>query len=278
MQWFSAVKAPLDEDLRPFSRYLSEHGVFHRIVERGGRQVVLVAEQGDVSAVRRRFEQWQVGDLELAAAAPDASPLRWPDRRRVFAVVGRYPVVILLALLSIAGAWLVWTRNVFLVHLLSFEDLAIAVGGQWWRFVTPAFLHFGAIHLVFNLLWLADLGRRVESSQSSARLLLIAAVTALCANVSQYWHAPGSLFGGMSGVVYGLLGYCWLAGRSRPASPLHLPPGVVAFLLVWMALGMTGVFSLIGIHIANAAHLGGFLSGLLLACLPPPRTRPGDTA
>lgn len=277
MQWFKAVETPLDEDLRPFSRYLSEHGVFHRIVEQGGRQVVLLAEQGEVAAVRRRFEQWRAGELELDVATGDSS-LRWPDSRRVFAAIGRYPVVIVLALLSIAGAWLVWTRNVFLVHLLSFEDLAAAIGGQWWRFVTPAFLHFGAIHLVFNLLWLADLGRRVESSQSSARLLLIAAVTALCANVSQYWYSPGSLFGGMSGVVYGLLGYCWLAGRSRPASPLHLPPGVVAFLLGWMALGMTGVFSFIGIHIANAAHLGGFLSGLLLTYLPPPRTRPGGAA
>lgn len=275
MQWFKAVETPLDEDLRPFSRYLSERGVFHRIVEQGGRQVVLLAEQGEVAGVRRRFEQWRAGELELAAAATGASVLPWPDKRRVFAAVGRYPVVIVLALLSIAGAWLVWTRNVFLVHLLSFEDLATAAGGQWWRFVTPAFLHFGAIHLVFNLLWLADLGRRVESSQSSARLLLIALVTALCANVSQYGYSPGSLFGGMSGVVYGLLGYCWLAGRSRPASPLHLPPGVVAFLLGWMALGMTGVFSFIGIHIANAAHLGGFLSGLLLAYLSPPRTRPG---
>ncbi len=276
MQWFKAIETPLDADLRPFSRHLSERGVFHRIVEEGGRQVVLLAEQGEVAAVRRRFEQWRSGELELAAAEVGDSALRWPDSRRVLAAIGRYPAVIALALLSIAGAWLVWTRNAYLVHLLSFEDLSIAAGGQWWRFITPAFLHFGALHLLFNLLWLADLGRRVESSQGSARLLLIAAVTALCANVSQYGYSPGSLFGGMSGVVYGLLGYCWLAGRSRPASPLHLPQGVVGFLLVWMALGMTGVFSLIGIHIANAAHLGGFLSGLLLARLPPTRTGGAD--
>ena len=267
MQWFKAVEVSVGEDLRPFSRYLSGRGVSHRIVEQGGQQVVLLADSGEVAATRRRFEQWQSGELELAAGAAGASPLRWPERRRVFAVVRRYPVVIALSLLSVAGAWLVWAGHASIVHRLSLEDLAAAAAGQWWRFVSPAFLHFGALHLVFNLLWLADLGRRIESSQGSARFLLVAAVTALCANLSQYWHLPGSLFGGMSGVVYGLLGYCWLANRLCPALPLQLPYGVVAFLLGWMLLGMSGVFSLAGIHIANAAHFGGFVSGLLFAWL-----------
>lgn len=270
MQWFDAIRTSVDEDLRPFRRYLSEQGVHHHVVEQGGRQVLLVADRRELLAVQRWFEEWRSGRLRLSAADGAAASFDWRRASvRVRTLVARYPVVVALASLSVAGAWFVWSENLYAVRLLLLEDAAAAVAaGQWWRFVSPAFVHFGIIHLLFNLLWLADLGRRIESSHSSARLLLVAVVAALCANLSQYWHVPGGAFGGMSGVVYGLLGYCWLAGRRTPR--LRLPAGVVAFLLGWMLLCMTGVFSVIGIHVANAAHVGGFVTGLLLALLPPP--------
>ncbi len=276
MQWFDAIRTSVDEDLRPFRRYLSERGVCHHVVEQGGRQVLLLADRRELLSVRRWFEEWRSGRLPLSAAGDDAeASFDWRRASaRVRTLIARYPVVVALASLSAAGAWLVWSENLYAVRLLLLEDAAAAVAaGQWWRFVSPAFVHFGIIHLLFNLLWLADLGRRIESSQSSMRLLLVVAVTALCANLSQYWHVPGSAFGGMSGVVYGLLGYCWLAGRRTPR--LQLPAGVVAFLLGWMLLCMTGIFSVIGIHVANAAHVGGFVTGLLLALLPPPSAGAG---
>ena len=272
MQWFDAIRTPVGEDLRPFCRYLSELEVCYHVTERGGYQVLSLAEPRQLPVVREWFEEWRRGRLLLPAYDDTESSFDWRRASvRVRALIARYPVVIMLALLSIAGAWLVWSKNPAMLRLLLLEDAgAAAAAGQWWRFVSPAFLHFGILHLVFNLLWLADLGRRIESSQSSARLLLVATLAALCANLSQYWHIPGGLFGGMSGVVYGLLGYCWLAGRWRTPG-LRLPPGVVAFLIGWMLLCMTGVFSAVGIHVANAAHVGGFVAGLLLASLPAPR-------
>ena len=276
MRWFDAIRTSVDEDLRPFSRYLSERGVCHRVIEQGGRQVLLLADQREALLVRRWFEEWRRGRLHPPAAGGAAAAFDWrraPARART--LIARYPVVVALASLSVAGAWLVWSDGILAVRWLALEDARTAVAGQWWRFVSPAFLHFGIIHLAFNLLWLAELGRRIESSQSGARLLLVAMLAALSANLAQYWHVPGSTFGGMSGVVYGLLGYCWLAGRLRPTPLLQLPSGVVAFLLGWMLLCMTGIFSAIGVHVANAAHVGGFAAGLLLALLPPPSASSG---
>ena len=234
----------------------------------------MLADRRELPLVREWFQEWRRERLPSPAPGDDAASFEWRRASaRAQTLIARYPVVVALAALSVVGASIVWSKNPSALRLLMLEDAgAAAASGQWWRFVSPAFLHFGILHLVFNLLWLADLGRRIEASQSSARLLTVATLAALCANMAQYWHIPGGLFGGMSGVVYGLLGYCWLAGR-RHAPGLRPPTSVVAFLIGWMLLCMTGIFSVIGVHVANAAHVGGFVTGLALALLPAPRPR-----
>jgi len=75
-------------------------------------------------------------------------------------------------------------------------------------------------------------------------------------NLVQYaWGGPN--FGGMSGVVYGLLGYIWVRGKLDPGSGLYLHQTTVIMMLVWLAFGFTGILS-----IANGAHLGGLVVGL----------------
>ncbi|HAD47374.1 MAG TPA: rhomboid family intramembrane serine protease, partial [Idiomarina sp.] len=69
----------------------------------------------------------------------------------------------------------------------------------------------------------------------------------------------GPNFGGLSGVVYGLLGFCWLYSFGR-RTPLWLPPGLIVFMVGWLILGYTGV---LWVNIANEAHLAGLLSGCL---------------
>ena len=67
----------------------------------------------------------------------------------------------------------------------------------------------------------------------SLHLLLVVLVTALISNAGQYlWEGP-SLFGGLSGVLYGLLGYLWVFNRLAPAPVLALPKGVIGFMLAW---------------------------------------------
>jgi len=72
----------------------------------------------------------------------------------------------------------------------------------------------------------------------------------------------GIYFGGLSGVVYALMGYVWLTGELKPERQLSLPRGLMVFSIVWLVLGYFDAF---GLAIANAAHVFGLILGLLMA-------------
>jgi len=129
--------------------------------------------------------------------------------------------------------------------------------GEIWRLFTPMFLHFGPLHLLFNMLWLRDLGSMIEARKGSWMLLLLVFAMAAVSNVGQYLYS-GPAFGGMSGVVYGLLGYIWMQGRFNPASGLSLQPQTVTMMIIWFFLCLTGMVG----HVANVAHGVGFVSGI----------------
>ena len=141
--------------------------------------------------------------------------------------------------------------------------------GEVWRLFTPMFVHFGLPHLFFNILWLLDLGTMIERRQSTARLALLVLVIAALSNFGQYLiGGPG--FGGMSGVVYGLLGYAWMKGKFDPASGLFVHPQTMLMMLVWLFLCMTPLLAaLFNIQIPEpstlvllAAGLGGIGGGV----------------
>ena len=64
--------------------------------------------------------------------------------------------------------------------------------------------------------------------------------------------------------MYGLFGYFWLAGRLNPGQGLHISNGLAGFMLLWLLLGF---FDLLWVSMANWAHLGGLVTGLLWAWL-----------
>jgi GlpG protein len=129
--------------------------------------------------------------------------------------------------------------------------------GEVWRLFTPIFMHFSVIHILFNMLWLRDLGSMIEGRQSSLLLLLLVLVIAAISNVSQYfWGGPD--FGGMSGVVYGLFGYIWIRGKIDPGSGLIMDRRNSSMMIIWLIFCFTG---LVG-PIANGAHLSGMLVGM----------------
>ena len=147
------------------------------------------------------------------------------------------------------------TRELFL-FFNNFEQLASFE--QAWRWLSPALLHFGLIHFAFNMSAWWIFGGMVERAQSSARLVLLALVTAAISNLVQFaW--VGDNFGGLSGVVYGVLGYLWFYQRFHPHPPFNLPQGFVVFMLLALALGFTG-----WLNTANQAHLSGLLCGCLM--------------
>ncbi|HBH66915.1 MAG TPA: rhomboid family intramembrane serine protease GlpG, partial [Erwinia persicina] len=70
------------------------------------------------------------------------------------------------------------------------------------------------------------------------------------------------LFGGLSGVVYALMGYSWLCGERAPERGIFLQRGLMVFAVLWLLVGYFGWF---GLSIANAAHVTGLLVGLVMA-------------
>lgn len=142
-----------------------------------------------------------------------------------------------------------------------------AIDGEWWRLLTPALLHFSLLHIAFNLLWWWELGSLVERAQSPGRLLALSLVIALSSNAVQFL-TYGNQFGGLSAVVYGLLGYLWLYPFADPGAPFRLRTGIVVFMLAWLAIGYSGLLDAIfGIQVSNHGHLAGLLAGSALGLL-----------
>jgi|GEM_PF-4339684 Uncharacterized membrane protein (homolog of Drosophila rhomboid) len=71
-------------------------------------------------------------------------------------------------------------------QLVSFPLTQVLQSGEWWRLVTPTFLHFSALHVIFNALWVWDLGRKIERYVGSIKWLLGALFVSIGANVAQY--------------------------------------------------------------------------------------------
>lgn len=140
---------------------------------------------------------------------------------------------------------------------------------QLWRWFTPMLLHFSLTHLVFNLAWWWLLGRQFERVLGFGLLVNFTLSVALISNAAQYFML-GPNFGGLSGVVYGLFGYCWLAGIINPQQRLAISSGLAGFLVLWLVLGF---FDLLWVSMANWAHLAGLVTGLAWAWLL--RNEPG---
>jgi len=151
-----------------------------------------------------------------------------------------------------------------LVHQLPRRISAFGIllpeirAGEVWRLFTPIFMHFGFFHIFFNVLCLRDLGSMIEARQNSWILLLLVAVFAAASNFAQFM-VGGYLFGGMSGVVYGLIGYIWIRGKYDPGSGLFIHSSTVTMALIWFLACLVGVMG----PIANVAHGVGLLMGVV---------------
>jgi GlpG protein len=145
-------------------------------------------------------------------------------------------------------------------------------GGQIWRVITPIFVHLDVAHIAFNMIWLFSLGGMIESRRSTAILAMVVFASAIGGNIGQAIVAgPG--FGGMSGVVYGLLGFIWIRMYISPGDRLGIARDTIIFMMIWMILGFMGVLkAAFDADIANTAHLCGLLAGILVAIALPTTT------
>ena len=158
-----------------------------------------------------------------------------------------------------------WVVRGLLISVYYHPALPEIRGGEVWRLITPAFLHFGLFHILFNLLWTWEFGRLIESRQGGLMLLLLFLVCSLAANIAQY-QVDGPAFGGMSGVIYAFFGYTWTQGFANPRFGVRLNPPVIYLLLGWFVICWTGILErLFGLGVANTAHTAGLVSGLAVS-------------
>lgn len=168
----------------------------------------------------------------------------------------------LVALLSSFGT-LAESLGILFISDPDQTGFASVFSGQIWRLLTPAFIHFGPMHLIFNLLWVWDLGIVIENRKGPGFYLGFFVVAAVISNVAQYLLTSNPFFGGMSGVVYGLFSYVWIRGRYDPAFNGIMRKATVNMMLAWFVLCWTGLLG----PIANWAHTMGLVVGAVWAYL-----------
>lgn len=277
-----------DIDLRELLTAIAQHGIRFRVNEESGSQVIWVNSPEDAETVTQALAQWQ--RLREQGLLRDSSTREDSSIGAYFPLVGmlkglanaflQAPVTVLLilgalvvALLSDLGSDLRAVSGLFYPSFVVIPNSGMS--GLWQistqlnsvnlvlRTLTPALLHFGAIHLVFNSLWIWHFGRMIERAQSSLLYFGVVVLIAFFSNASQYLWSMTANFGGLSGVVYGLLGYIWMWQLVLPYGRLRLPPAMITVLLIALVL----MEVLAGSWIASAAHAGGLIAGIILGII-----------
>mgnify|MGYP000013952904 FL=1 len=279
---------PLKSDLSTFSHWLDSQGLVHRITEELGEQALFIESEGLEQQVKDALQLYLTDQAfkfhldgmpkekfsrsQIEVLYPRASPSQAP-------LVYTFMLLsIVFALLtdfgqggSILRAFLIldpfsFSREGLAIDLNTLygriQGLLITLGqGEVWRLISPVFIHFNVMHITFNLLMLWLLGGQLEIQKGSFSFLILALFVSAISNVAQLFETS-YLFGGMSGVVYGLVGYCWLWKHYEPQ--VFFPDILMKFSLVWLILGYTPVTEWLGWgRMANAAHLYGLISGLI---------------
>lgn len=284
MAKIAALELSRDINLSQFSLFLRQAGIPHRINEAGEQQVLWVETPEQKDAVLIAYEYFKRDELPTVqvASASISSRRVWHN---VLSAVLRSPLTVTLIVANILcfpvtmgvdeGHFTEWLRALTLLDFsvmgdrLYFANLDYTLdSGQLWRLVTPMLLHFGWMHIVFNLLWVWEIGRKIEWTCGARWLLPLVLLSSISANLTQYFMSGANLFGGMSGVVFGLLGFAFVWSQLLPARTIGLPRGIYIFMLVFLVIGFSGAFDLLQLgSLANGAHLGGLIGGVALGAL-----------
>lgn len=198
---------------------------------------------------------WETGSTSQAFKYQSPNMLALIKAKAGVVTLGIMLICIVIYLLQSLG----FGREIFTsLHFPAYMDQK----WQLWRWVTHALLHFSITHIAFNLMWWWQIGGDIEKRLGSGKLSLIFLLSAAVSGAVQY-YVGGANFGGLSGVVYALLGYAWILGLKAPQFGLQVPKTIVIFMLGWLALGFVQPL----MAIANFAHLAGLVVGCALGLL-----------
>jgi membrane associated rhomboid family serine protease len=139
---------------------------------------------------------------------------------------------------------------------LNAHDVA---NGEIYRIVTSGFMHYGFLHLLFNMYALYILGQMLEPAIGSVRFTLIYFVGLIGGSVGALILSPDALTAGASGAVFGLMGAAVLVMRNRGVNPFE------SGILIWLGLNLAITFTVSNISVGG--HIGGLIAGTVAAFL-----------
>ena len=263
------------------SRRLNEEGIIYRWQQAASEQLLLVDSESNSERIAELIHDWRLEQSSARGMVDVQSIKTWVVRS-----MRLFPLTVLLMVINLvclpAGLSLADSGEVTeLLRALSPYAIVLSpqgyllqplaeglTEGGWWRLVTPMLLHFSWVHITFNMLWVWEVGRRIEYMHSWRWLVIVTAIASVAANSLQAIFAPMQLFGGMSGVVFAYLGYVMIWDWLRPKSRIGLAKGIYLVMLAYLILGFSGFIDLLGLgSLANGAHLGGLLAGMALGSI-----------
>jgi GlpG protein len=265
------------EQAQGLSDELEAQGIENQVRSDEGRHGVWITNESDLEAAREVADRYSGAPSDANRAAADRirkqrkagrRPVRIPGfsggRVAYGGPVGQATLVLIV--LSVAVSLLSGMGNSSSPVLRALFVVPVSPEGYYfthidwaqpWRLLTPMLIHFGILHLVFNMFWLYRLGSQIENIHGTRAFLGIVALTQVPGALVQF-EVSGPLFGGMSGVVYGLFGFSWMQARYA-SKGYSLSDQDTLWIMGWFVLCATG---LVG-HIANAQHALGLVFGLL---------------
>jgi GlpG protein len=276
MPAFCLARFPLEVDLSPLHQALTRHGVTHRLTEEQGQQVLWLLDIHQRETAEHWVQQFLSGNIGASASpafADTKNALRSP--LAVGAVLFDAPVTWLFMILGGLGFLAVqlpilpiYTFMTF-VPIQIFGEHAMVTPWSWmdfWRLLTPVFLHFGIWHIVLNAVAMVQIGTALERIWGYKYYLVICLITGISGNVLQYTWTHSPMFGGLSGIIFGLFSFNGVVQWLRPERAFPLPVGFYLLLLAWLIAGFTPIFQVaFGVQMGNGAHLAGAISGIILA-------------
>ena len=270
------LEVSLEEDLSQFSRLLWQKKISHRIHKVKNFQILTVANIEQAGQAVSYYEQWRQGLIQpdKSDSGDFASYFNFGEFLMSFIrAFSRAPLslVVIITCSVLAFAAPLESMNE-LVRAMLFPDFSFGTRLinlktvvdnftylHFIKMLTPILLHGGLVHLVFNMLWVWEFGRRIEAVQASWLLFVLILVIAFFSNTVQFLYGGSIYFGGMSGVVYGLFGYICLWQFIDPQKRLALPGSLIFFLLLTLFV-MTAIDL---DFVADEAHISGLITGAL---------------
>lgn len=280
MSWIPVHKFPIDYDLGVLEQNLRAAKIPHQFTDELEAQVLWVPDKTAAEKTNAKVAQFlQNPQLRNSQIPVQVSAERWaiPSLRQT-------PLTYILLFLSIVGYGLSFKPSLY--HPLLFFPIPMngfvwpaawhywLATGEYWRFISPTFLHWSAVHIIFNAIALVDFGGRLERVLPRGTYLGLFLFTALAANFGQFTFVPQQTgFGGISGALFGYFGCILALQWLVPQSPLHLPKVFVVFSLAMLAAGFFGLLDRIIGPMANGAHLVGLIAGFIYGLMLVPILR-----